>query len=274
MEFIYITNDPYRAQTAQLAGVDKVMVDLEINGKEDRQGHLNTVISRHTFTDIIALRKVLNTSKLLVRVNPVHDGSSNEISRCIDLGADILMLPMFTSAVEADEFIRLVDGRVGNCLLLETGQALARIHEIVQVPGIDEIHIGLNDLHLSLKLNFMFELLSGGIVDYLASVIRDKGIKFGFGGIARLEHGTLPAELILSEHLRVGSSQVILSRDFNALFDNSSAESGRERFCQAVQHLREYIGGLTSSCERDLLANSLVLKKIVHRLVKTRYLNS
>lgn len=271
MEFIYITNDPLRAYTAQLAGVDKIMVDLEINGKEMRQGHLNTVISRHTFEDVAALREILHTSKLLVRINPIHDGSPTEIARCLELGADIIMLPMFATPVEARKFIGLVDGRAKTCLLLETGQALARVHEIAGIPGIDEIHIGLNDLHLSLKLDFMFELLSGGIVDYLASVLRERNIRFGFGGIARLGRGTLPAELILSEHSRVGSSQVILSRDFNAIFEETSPDSGRALFCSEVRRLREYIASLTSLGGADLAANSVVVKETVHRIVHQRY---
>ena len=48
------------------------------------------------------------------------------------------------------------------------------------------------------------------------SVIKfeDKGIPYGFGGIAQLGQGTLPAENIIAEHYRLGSSMAILSRSF------------------------------------------------------------
>ncbi|WP_305461450.1 aldolase/citrate lyase family protein [Photobacterium leiognathi] len=69
-------------------------------------------------------------------------------------GADIIMLPMFKTAGEAQSFIDYIDGRARTCLLIETSEALARIDDILEVPGIDEVHIGLNDLHLSLGLSF------------------------------------------------------------------------------------------------------------------------
>lgn len=60
----------------------------------------------------------------------------------------------------------------------------------------------------------MFECLADGIVEYLAEKIRNKNIKLGIGGIARINEGELPAEKILKEHIRLGSEMVILSRSF------------------------------------------------------------
>jgi len=45
LKLMYITNDAEIAKIAENAGVDWIFVDLEINGKEERQGHLDTVIS-------------------------------------------------------------------------------------------------------------------------------------------------------------------------------------------------------------------------------------
>ena len=42
------------------------------------------------------------------------------------------------------------------CLLLETPEAVEIIDDILDIDGIDEIHIGLNDLHLGYKMKFMF----------------------------------------------------------------------------------------------------------------------
>lgn len=214
MDTILITNCPRVADYADKSGVSRIMVDLEILGKNERQGHLNTVISKHKIDDVAIIKKVLVNSDLLVRVNPINPNSSIEINTVIESGADIVMLPMFTTPNEVGEFVSMVDKRAKVCLLLETPQALARVENILEQDGIDEIHIGLNDLHLGLGLNFMFELLGGGIVEYLASKIKSKSIKFGFGGIARLGKGTLDSSLILSEHYRLGSEMVILSRDF------------------------------------------------------------
>jgi len=214
MELIYITNNSDLAIAAQSAGVDRIMVDLEILGKQDRQGHLNTVISNHSLEDVERIRSVLSISKLLVRVNPINEQSKLEIDSAIEQGADIIMLPMFKTALEVETFIQIVGGRVTTCLLLETKEAVLDIDNILSVKGIDEIHIGLNDLHLSMGLSFMFELLVNGVLDKLNKKIIKAKIKFGFGGVARLDGGNLDASLILSEHTRLGSSMVILSRDF------------------------------------------------------------
>jgi hypothetical protein len=58
MELIYITNDVDLATSVQSAGVDRIMVDLETLGKQDRQGHLNTVISDHSLEDVGRIRSV------------------------------------------------------------------------------------------------------------------------------------------------------------------------------------------------------------------------
>ena len=177
MDKIFITNDIKLAQYAQESGIERIMVDLEVIGKEKRQGHLNTVFSKHTFEDIENMKKVLSKSKLLVRINPIHNDSKEEIDKVISLGADIIMLPMFTTAEEVKKFIDYISKRATVCLLLETTQSLVRIDEILEVKGIDEIHVGLNDLHLAMNLDFMFELLSGGIVEYLSKKIISKNIK-------------------------------------------------------------------------------------------------
>ena len=214
MELLYITNDIEVAKNAEISGVDIIFIDLEKKGKMARQGHLDTVISNHCIEDIQKVRKELKNTKLLVRVNPLDNESSLEIEQVIKYGADIIMLPMFKTAYEVRKFIELIKGRAEVCLLLETSQALCRIDEILETSGIDRIHIGLNDLHLSLGLDFMFECLSGGLVEYLTEKISKKGIKYGFGGIARIGEGELPAEKILKEHVRLGSQMVILSRTF------------------------------------------------------------
>lgn len=241
MELIYITNDPDQALTAQSAGVEYLMVDLEENGKIARQGHLNTVISEHKPKDITRIRTVLEHSKLLVRVNPLFEGTLFELNDIIARGADRVMLPMFTNPEEVARFSDLVGGRIPITLLLETPQALARLPLIAAAGGFDDIHLGLNDLHLGLGLNFMFELLSGGLMDYAANILNESDIMFGIGGVARLGKGRLPAELILSEHQRLGSRRVILSRDFQEIFTAPNAsETKVEEFSKHVNAIHNF----------------------------------
>jgi hypothetical protein len=266
MDLILITNDVARAAIAQEAGVDFIMVDLEINGKAARQGHLDTVISRHTMDDVARVRDVLGVSRLLVRVNPLFSGSEAEIDQCIALGADAVMLPMFTRAAEVEHFVGLVGGRAQAWLLLETPQAMVRADEIAQCSGVDAVHIGLNDLHLGLGLQFMFELLAHGVVERLATRFVDRGIKFGFGGVARLHGGMLDAALILSEHVRLRSQQVILSRDFQRVLELPTATAAT-CFRDEVNLLRREIGRLKLCSQDDLLRNRDELQQAVKRIL-------
>ena len=220
MKLMYITNNPAVARIAEDAGVDWIFLDMEVIGKAFRQSGLDTVQNHHTVDDIKRIRKTISQSKLLVRVNPIHDAlknypsSKDEIDATIDAGADILMLPYFKTVEEVKTFIHLVNGRAKTLLLLETVEAANLVDEILEVPGIDMIHLGLNDMHLELGMKFMFELLADGTVERLGDKIKAKGIPFGFGGIATLDGGALPGSMVLKEHVRLGSSMVIVSRSF------------------------------------------------------------
>ena len=220
MKLMYITNNPAVARIAEDAGVDWIFLDMEIIGKAFRQSGLDTVQNHHTVDDIKRIRKTISKAKLLVRVNPIHDALENypssrdEIDAAIEAGADILMLPYFKTVEEVKTFIHLVNGRAKTLLLLETIEAANLIDEILEVPGIDMIHLGLNDMHLELGMKFMFELLADGTVERLGNKIKAKGIPFGFGGIATLDGGALPGSMVLKEHVRLGSSMVIVSRSF------------------------------------------------------------
>ena len=220
MKLMYITNKPAVARIAENAGVDWIFLDMEVIGKAFRQSGLDTVQNHHTVDDIKRIRKTISQSKLLVRINPIHDAlenypsSKDEIDASIEAGADILMLPYFKKVEEVKTFIHLVNGRAKTLLLLETVEAANLIDDILEVPGIDMIHLGLNDMHLELGMNFMFELLADGTVERLGDKIKAKGIPFGFGGIATLDGGALPGSMVLKEHVRLGSSMVIVSRSF------------------------------------------------------------
>jgi len=220
INYIFITNDPELAFFAQSCGVSKIFIDLERIGKVERQGHLDTLISRHSFEDIPKVKSALSTSKLLVRLNPLNDDTHKEIEASIAGGAETLVLPMFRKAEEVKEFCRMVDGRAGVMPLVETYDAAMDLGNIVLVRGVTEVYIGLNDLHLDMGMAFMFEPVSSGLIDSLASICKKVGMPFGFGGIARVGEGVVPGEMVLAEHLRLESSSVILSRTFHRKSNN------------------------------------------------------
>lgn len=275
LTLMYITNNTVTAKIAQTAGVDRIWVDMEYIGKEQRQKGMDTVKSHHTINDIEKLRSVVDTSELMVRVNPIHDasaeycGSKQEIEDTIKAGADVIMLPMFKTVEEVRKFISYVDGRATVQLLLETSEAVKRLDDILEVPGIDEIHIGLNDLHLAYKKTFMFELLCDNTVSDICSKISSKGIKYGFGGIARVGYGMLPAEYIIAEHYHLGSTAAILSRGFcdaNYVKDPLQIEN---IFIEGVKNIRLKEQEVAAYSQREYADNLEIVKEKVNTIVKS-----
>ena len=245
LKLMYITNRPDIAQIAETAGVDRIFVDMEFIGKDERQKGLDTVKSRHTFLDIANIKQAVEMAEVLARINPIHDplpdypGSAVEIDRTIAAGADIIMLPYFKTPEEVRTFLKLVDGRARTMLLLETREAVEHVDEILSIPGIDEIHIGINDLSISYGKRFMFELLADGTVEQLCFKFRKKGIPFGFGGIASLGNGLLPSEYVIKEHYRLGSTCVILSRSFCDVMKIHHIGIINDTFLKGVRKIRE-----------------------------------
>ena len=245
LKLMYITNKPAVAKIAEEVGVDWIFIDMEFIGKDSRQGGLDTVQNHHTIEDIVNIRKAVSKSKVLVRVNPIHEAlpdypsSKDEIDAAINAGADIIMLPFYKTVKEVRQFIQYVGGRAKTCLLLETAEAAILIDEILKVPGIDMIHLGLNDLHLELGMKFMFQLLSDGVVEQLGNKIKAAGIPFGFGGIARLDSGMLPGADVLKEHVRLGSSMVIVSRSFCNTDVITDLEEVHRIFTEGIKAIRD-----------------------------------
>ena len=52
LKLMYITNNPRVAKIADRSGVDRIFVDMEYIGKDDRQKGLNSVKNRHTLKDV------------------------------------------------------------------------------------------------------------------------------------------------------------------------------------------------------------------------------
>ena len=244
LNLMYITKRPEIARIAEEAGVDWIFVDMEFIGKDARQGGLDTVQNHHTVEDVKNVKAAVTKAKVLVRVNPIHEAmadypsSEDEINATIEAGADIVMLPFFKTIAEVERFIRIVDGRAKTCLLVETPEAALLLDDILNVDGIDMIHLGLNDLHLALGMKFMFELLSDGTVDRLASKIKARGIPFGFGGVATLTGGAMPGSMVIKEHYRLGSSMVIVSRSFCNTDKITDLEEVRHIFQTGIADIR------------------------------------
>lgn len=266
---MYITNNPEVALIAQNNGVNRIWIDLETLGKEQRQHNMNTVKSKHSVEDIYTIAPLLTKSDMLVRINPWNQNSLEEIEQVISAGADIIMLPMWRTVHEVSDFITAVNNRAKVCLLLETREAEFVLEDVLKLGGIDEIHIGLNDLHLSYGLTFMFELVSNGTVERICNKIKKSGILYGFGGIACIGEGMLPAEKIILEHYRIGSTRAILSRSFcntDIITDISEIE---RVFSDNMKSLREFENTIDTSNTEIFEKNKDDIKNCVEMITET-----
>lgn len=272
LQLMYITNRPEVAKTAEESGVDRIFIDMEYIGKDLRQGGMDTVQNRHSFSDIENIRSAVSRAKVQVRVNPIHDASleycntEDEIHKAIDSGADILMLPMYKSMNDVERFLTAVEGKATTLLLAETVESTEIMTEVVKINEVDEIHIGLNDLHLAMGQKFMFELLADGTVDKLCDIIRPSGKIYGFGGIARLGYGTLPAEKIIMDHYRLGSSMAILSRSFCNVDKTNNVEEIRDIFSSEVARIRQVEEEFAKCSQDEFYANHLEIIQKVNQI--------
>lgn len=268
LNLIYITNKPEVALIAQSNGVQRIMVDLETLGKDERQKNMNSVKSNHTVDDAEKIAKVLTSSSLLVRVNPWNENSAEEIEAVIAAGADSIMLPMWKSAEEVDAFLKLVNRRVETTLLLETKEAVECLDSILEHPLIDNIHIGLNDLHLSYGLTFMFEPLVNGMVEEICGKCKAKGIPYGIGGIAKLSKGLVPAEYIIMEHYRLGSTAAILSRTFCNAEEIGDLDAVKQLFAEQMVLIRDFERTLPARSAEDFEDNRHAVAGFVREAVE------
>ena len=274
LNLMYITKHPEIARIAEEAGVDWIFVDMEFIGKACRQGGLDTVQNHHTVEDVANIRAAVTKAKVLVRINPIHDtmddypSSEEEIEAVIQAGADIVMLPYFKTTEEVHRFIGYVGGRAKTCLLVETPEAADLLDQIVEIDGIDMIHIGLNDMHLALKMKFMFQLLTDGSVDKWTRIIAQKGIMYGFGGLASLNGGTVPGRMILKEHYRLGSQMVIVSRAFCNTDNMTDLDKVRSIFNNGIADIRKMENEMNKLSKEDFKNNHKAVCDAVGIIVK------
>lgn len=253
LRLIMVAQTPDIARLISAGGVDTLFVDLEYLGKAQRQGHMPSWKSRQTPEDISLIREAVPAAHLLVRVNPFGEHTRAEVDDAIARGANSLMLPMFRRREELLGFVDLVAGRAHCVPLFETGDSLMLILELASEEWLDELHIGLNDLHLDLGQRFLFEPLVDGILEEPCAAIREAGVRFGIGGLARAGEGIVPPEMLLGEHVRLGSSAAILSQTFHRNAQSCDELAASTDFAAEVGALRR-IYAEYASASSDLLA--------------------
>lgn len=211
-----LTNDPALAVAADRAGVNRVGLDFERLGKADRQAGHDTRLSEHSWDDLAVISRCLDRADLFLRLDPVNPQTQRDVESALERGADVLMLPFFRTAGEVDVFIRHVDRRAHVVILLERAPAVVRIREILRVPGIDEVMVGLNDLRLQLGVASHFEVLASPIVDMIATEVHSVALLLSIGALGRIGDTSLPIspDLVCAQYPRLDARGAWLSRSF------------------------------------------------------------
>jgi HpcH/HpaI aldolase/citrate lyase family len=209
------TNDPDLAAWADGAGIDRVGLDLETLGKRERQEGLGTWISPHTLEDLDGIRPHVNRAELFVRINPLNDDSSAEVEALLNRGVEVIMLPNFTSVEEVAQILHLVNRRARVVPLVEHQAAIDTLTELAAL-GIEEFHVGLNDLSIEMGFSNRLALLAAPVADKIARNARAAGLSFGLGGLGRPMDETLPipSDLVYAQHARLGASGALIARSF------------------------------------------------------------
>lgn len=219
-----VTDDAALARRADRAGIERIGIDLERIGKAERQAGQDTRLSLHGMDDLARIAGAITQARAFARLNPIHPGSAAEVEAALAAGARVVMLPFFHGAAEVARFVDLVGGRAFVMVLVETGAALVRLREILAVPGIGEVMVGLNDLRLALGVASHFEILASPLLDAVAAEVRRAGLPFSVGGVARVDDRALPVppDLVLAQYPRLQATGAWVSRSFvNGLADGA-----------------------------------------------------
>ena len=242
------------------------MVDLEVDGKRERQKSRNTFISSHDQNDVIEISNCNDThSDLIVRINPFSTKTESELQQLARLNIDYVMLPMVQSLDHVSQTTRMMqtlDVQFGLLPLIEHIDGFNALASILDTHRhIEKVFFGLNDLSLSLNLPFLFQCISENYIDRASQVCKQRSVEFGFGGIGLLGgNHVISPKLLLSEHARIGSSSTILSRSLRTKFaflqnkdcEPSSAEA--KSFKNEVEKLKQYHRYCTTLPDAELLS--------------------
>lgn len=237
MKHIIISNHPTIWEFCNINEIDYLMIDLEQKDKFSRQSHKNTWISNHSIEDIRFAKAKLNSTKLIVRINSIHESSKEEIDLILKFKPDLIMLPFFSSFKEVEDFMKIINDRVDVAFLFETLKSLTMIQIITDRFRPKFNYLGLNDLSITMKIGFLFLILQTRLINYFSDINVQKKIDFGFGGIGYEDNSLISPSLIYAKHIEFQSNHVILSRNFIRDIDldaNVSLEILQSRYDQLI----------------------------------------
>jgi len=201
-------------------GFDALIVDLEREGKHDRQSGFDTQISAHTIDDLVAIRPTTD-ARIICRIDAMSADSRRQIDAVISAGADEILVPMVRRVTEIEHALSVADGRAGVGVMIETTDSLRIVETLAELP-ISRGYLGLNDLWIERRTPNRFTALSDGTTDKVASAFGD--IPFGVAGLTHPRLGSpLPCRHLVNELSRLGCDFTFLRRAFLAAISTMPA---------------------------------------------------
>jgi hypothetical protein len=212
MDLFLFTVDSGFGAAVVAAGATGVVVDWERRGKARRQAGEGTQINADTPADLARMRAATD-GRLLCRINGWGPWTPAEVDEAVARGADEILLPMVRTPREVDRTLDAVAGRCGLGILVETQDAVHRVHELARRP-LSRLYLGLNDLRIDRRSDNLFTPLVDGTVDAVRAAVPGR---FGVAGLTLPGGGfPVPSSLLAAELVRLGADFTFLRRAFTA----------------------------------------------------------
>ena len=234
LDLFLFTADPVRAATVVAAGATGVVVDWENRGKARRQAGADTEVNAHTPEDLARVRSA-TPGRVLCRIDGAGPATAAQVDLAVALGADEVLLPMVRTPEDVDLALDAVAGRAGLGILVETQDAVDRVHELARRP-LSRVYVGLNDLMIDRGGCALFEPLVDGTVDAVRRAVR---APFGVAGLTRVGGGSpVPSRLLAAELARLDAGFTFLRRSFCRDVPLAEAAVELPRMVAEVEQLR------------------------------------
>ena len=121
-------------------------------------------------------------------------------------------------------------------------------------------------MYIDLDMKFMFEPFANGLVDRIAQILNESKLPFGIGGLARVGEGLLPAEMLLGEHARLGSTAAILSRTFHRQAQTVDQICSEMNFYSEIEKLKQAYANFTTASLVELEANRIEVNRRIQEI--------
>jgi hypothetical protein len=211
LDLLLFEPEPEAAAAALAAGIDGLIVDLELDGKRRRQEGADTEINDQQPSDL-ELGRGLGARLRYCRIEGPGLWTREQVEAVLGHAPTHVLLPMVETPEEVERLLAMVDGRAAVGILVETVAAVARAAELAALP-IFGAFLGLNDLAIQRHSRHLFVALADGTVERVRAAFA--GREFGFAGVTVLDGGhPVPVRLLLAELARLDATFSFLRRSF------------------------------------------------------------